>query len=227
MTKISVIIPWRPHPSREFSYQRLIEWYANYFPMIEVISSDSGHKKFNLSASRNLGAKKAIESGCDIIIFNDADTFAKPDQLQHAIAHSEAYCQVAVPYSTYYQHRSVRDSEIFFKKVFMQMSDKRLGYAFSKPSITSSGLPNKMYPCSGIVVVPKDIFNELDGFEESIEGWGPEDVVFHRRYFDLKNTLFTYIDGSVHSTYNDPSWRVRDPKDSSHLAFSRFEDVRK
>jgi hypothetical protein len=64
-----------------------------------------------------------------------------------------------------------------------------------------------MYPCSGVIAVPVHVYNELRGFDTRIKGWGPEDVAFHVNYLNKYRKLFTYLEGTSHSTYNDPSWR--------------------
>jgi predicted glycosyltransferase involved in capsule biosynthesis len=70
-----------------------------------------------------------------------------------------------------------------------------------------NGLPSDLFPCAGSVVFPIKIFQKLGGYEEKISKWGPEDQLLHRLYFDRYNKLFTYVPGTGHSTYNDPSVR--------------------
>jgi predicted glycosyltransferase involved in capsule biosynthesis len=226
MTKISVIIPWREQPSRTFAYHKLIEWYSNYFPNLELISSDSDTQKFELARARNLGAEKAIAGGADILVFNDADAFAYPQSLQNAIAHAESFNEVALPYSVIYQHKNSRETTVFFKKVFMTNSFKALGRVMNKPTIMDDGLPKKLYPCSLITVFPSSIFKELGGFNENIKTWGPEDTLIHRQYFDKYNKLFTYVDGAVHTTHNDPSVRKVNPEYQEYYKLSVFGDKR-
>jgi hypothetical protein len=84
--------------------------------------------------------------------------------------------------------------------------------------LSAEGIPQtQWHPCSGVVAVPKNIFLELGGFEESIEDWGPEDVVFHKNYFKRYGKLFNYVEGDSHSTYNDPTYRVINPEHTKYL----------
>lgn len=228
MTKISVIIPWREQPSRLFAYEKLIEWYQYYFPNLEIIVSDSDTEKFQLSRARNLGAQKAIDMGSDIIIFNDADAFSDPKSLQNAIAHAEQFNEASVPYSTVYQHERNDESEFFFNKIFMKnrpaLFYKKMGRPLYKPSILKTGLPKRLYPCSLVNVFPVNIFQELGGFNEDIKTWGPEDILLHRKYFDKYNKLFVYVEGVVHSTYNDPSVRKINPEYGEYYNVGFFRD---
>ena len=224
MTKISVIIPWREQPSRLLAYNKLTEWYSKYFPNLDLIVSDSDTQKFELSRARNLGAEKAIAAGADIIIFNDADAFANPDSMQNAIAHAEQFNEPALPYSTVYQHKTMKETSFFFQKIFMTNSNKALGRAMYKPRIMDTGLPNKLHPCSLITVFPASVFKELGGFNEDIKSWGPEDTMLHRKYFDTYNKIFVYVDGIVHTTFNDPSIRKVNPDYQEYYKLVRFED---
>jgi hypothetical protein len=60
--KISVIIPWRSHPSRIQAFDKVVDFYKNNFADFDIIISDSLDIDFNLAQARNLGAKKSIES---------------------------------------------------------------------------------------------------------------------------------------------------------------------
>jgi len=221
---ISVVIPWRPQPSRIFAYEKLLDWYKINYPAIDIIVSDSDTHFFELSRARNLGAQKAIDNGADIIIFNDADAFVSIVSMGHAIAHAEDFNEIVLPYSVACQHRSARETNLFFRKVFMRGIDAELGRIMRKPKLLDNGMPNKLYPCSLVTIVPSNIFKAIGGFNEDIKSWGPEDTLFHRQYFDLYGKTFTYIDGYVHTTYNDPSRRKVNSDYLDYYRLTRFED---
>jgi predicted glycosyltransferase involved in capsule biosynthesis len=215
MAKVAVVIPWRAVPSRIPAFEKLLDFYNKNFPDFEVIPSDSDGEIYNLSQSRNLGAKKAIEGGADIIIFNDADSFAKPSLIQKAIEYSIENNEIVAPYNKAHQHYNAEETSLFFKDFDYELP---IGEIVSAPQFFSDGSPpTRWNPCSGVIVVPKNIFLELRGFEERIEGWGPEDAVFHKNYFNLYGKLFHYLDGDYHSTYNDPSYRIVNPEHSKYL----------
>lgn len=215
MTGVSVVIPWRSHPSRELAFYELLDFFKANHPDINIIISDSEKKNFNLSNARNLGAKAAIESGSEIIIFNDADVFTSPESLRHAIEYAKEHNEVVAPYSLYFQHETFEESDTFLKTKDFNLE---LGSLFVAPIIDpDTNTPNRMNPCSGSIVVPTNIFLELGGFEENIVGWGPEDVYFHRMYFNKYGRLFTYVPGNVHSTYNQPEVRLENPGNAYYL----------
>jgi predicted glycosyltransferase involved in capsule biosynthesis len=219
MNKVVVVIPWRKHPQRVYAYKRLLEWYAKYFPDILIISSDSDEKIFGPQRAKNLGSEKAISAGAEIIVFNDADLFQKPEQLRLAILTAKQNNEAANPYSRFCQHETAEQSELFFNEIFMTDYEKDLGEVFTAPEIAKNGLPNKLHPSGGIVVIPASVFQELGRYEESLIGWGPEDQVLHKKYFNKYGKLFSSIPGTVHSTYNDPSYRFRNPENEKYEDF--------
>lgn len=227
MPKVVVVIPWREHPSRVYAYNKLLDWYGHYFSDISVISADSDSGKFNVSQAKNNGASQAIAQGADIIVFNDADAFVKPSQLQNAVAHSESFNEIAVAYSEVCQHTNTKDTRIFFKNLYLKSKDRYLGKRYKKPKMLAEGRPDKLYPCGGVLAVPVGIFKNLDGFEENIIGWGPEDTFFHRKYFDFYKKPFVYVEGILHSTYNDPSWRISGKgHNEKYSRLATFLDIR-
>lgn len=222
--KISVVIPWRSHPSRVEAFEKVVEIYNQHFPEFDIVISDSLDTDFNLAQARNLGAKKAIDSGADIVIFNDADFFATPATIQKAINYAVRNNEITAPYNRYLQHNTAKETAVFLKRLDYRL---KLGKEFSPPTLSySDTLPRRLWPCSGSIVVPKDIFLELGGFEEKIKGWGPEDTMLHRAYFDRYGKLFAYVGGSAHSTFNDPTYRGDRPENQLYKDLVEFKDKR-
>ena len=222
--KIFVVIPWRSHPSRVPAFEKVVELYQTNFPDFEIIVSDSSQEDFNLSEARNLGARRAIESGADLVIFNDADFFVDPSVLKKAITYAVKNNEIAAPYTRYFQHKNAKETSVFLRKI---RYDLKLGKEFSPPTLSySDTLPRRLWPCSGSIVVPINIFEELGGFEEKIKGWGPEDTMLHRTYFEKYGKLFGYISGSAHSTFNDPTYRGDRPENQHFKDLVDFKDKR-
>ena len=222
--KISVVIPWRSHPSRVEAFERVVSLYKQNFPDFDIITSDSLDEDFNLAQARNLGAKKAIESGADIVIFNDADFFAMKDAVERAIAYAVRHNEIVAPYNKYYQHNNLKETATFLRRNDYRL---KLGKYFTPPTLSANDeLPRRLWPCSGSIVVPVEIFKELGGFEEKIKGWGPEDTMFHRAYFEKYGRLFAYVEGSAHSTFNDPTYRGDRPENQYYKDLVDFKDKR-
>jgi predicted glycosyltransferase involved in capsule biosynthesis len=223
--KISVVIPWRTHPSRVRAFEAVINFYKTNFPEFDIIASDSLEENFNLAQARNLGAKKAIEQGSDIIIFNDADFFVSSDSIQRAITFATNHNEIVAPYNLYHQHNNERETFTFLKRMDYRLN---LGKRFTPPTISAKdSLPRRLWPCSGCLIVPKEIFKDIGGFEEKIKGWGPEDTMLHRAYFEKYGKLFAYVSGMAHSTFNDPTVRGDRPENQYYKDLVDFKDKRK
>jgi predicted glycosyltransferase involved in capsule biosynthesis len=220
--KVMVVIPWRAEPSRVGAFKKLCNFFTEHHPDFDLVFSDSEDEIFNRSRSRNLGAKKAIDLDADIIIFNDADFFAQPSSVRKAVKLAYELQEVVLPYNVYCEHNEKKQTNIFLNKINFKNA---IGYQSDEmPKILENGLPNKLYPCSGAVIFPTSIFQELGGYEEKISKWGPEDQVLHRMYFDKYNKLFTYVPGIGHSTYNDPSVRKNLEDHQKFFDFVYFKD---
>jgi len=222
--KISVVIPWRPHPTRIKAFESVVSFYETNFPELDVIPSDSNEDQFNLAQARNLGAGKAITSGSDLIIFNDADFFTSPEALKRAIEFALKHNEIVAPYNVYFQHNNEKETSMFLKRLDYRL---KLGKKFTPPTLSyNDSLPRRLWPCSGSIVVPKEIFLELGGFEEDIKGWGPEDTMLHRTYFEKYGKLFAYVPGAAHSTFNDPTYRGDRPENQKYKDLVEFKDKR-
>jgi len=221
--KVSVVIPWRAHPSRVEAFQKLSSFFTTHHPNFQLIISDSEGDSFSTSNAKNLGAKKAIDLGADIIIFNDADFFVEPESLDNAINIAYELQEVVLPYNKCCQHTKKRQTDIFLKK--MNFS-RAFGVVYNPPVLLENKLPDKLWPCGGAIVFPTSIFKELGGYEEEIAKWGPEDQVLHRKYFDQYDKIFLNIPGTAHSTYNDPTVRYNGsvPEYQKFFDYISFKD---
>jgi predicted glycosyltransferase involved in capsule biosynthesis len=223
--KTVIVIPWRPQPSRVKAYNLLLDFFNTNFPEFPIIVSDNPEKNFSVGTARNLGAKKAIEMGADLIVFNDADLFVSADSLREAIDLARKTNEIVLPYTSYITHRTQQHTDLFFEDLNCNTFIPGT-FVDSPPKILDDGLPSQgLVPCSGCLVVPVKIFTELGGYLE-LEGWAPEDTMLHRKYFDLYQKLFKYTSGTAHSTFNETSQRVQNPKNASWLAYTFFLDKR-
>jgi predicted glycosyltransferase involved in capsule biosynthesis len=220
--EISVVIPWREQPSRIQAFKKLLDFYSSNFPEIKIIVSDSLGEEFHLAQARNLGAQKAIQSGSDIILFNDADFFGSPHGIKKAIRLALKNKEIVAPYNLYFIHNTVEETSLFFENLDYSL---KIGNMLTAPKISKGEpWPKRLWPCSGLIVVPTEIFLSLGGFEEAITGWGPEDTFFHRAYFDKYGKIFGYVFGHGHSTFNNPEVRIERLENQRYKELSEFKD---
>lgn len=182
-------MPWRPTPDRIPIFNKLMAWYKKELPDIQINTVDAGGDIFNVSASRNKGIIQAIDLGADVVIVSDADTFSNKKSLLLACQGAYRNKSITLPYTRC--HLTRRDK-------FEKSGEFDPIYTLHAPSLALNGEEQILYPCSSVVVIPKEVYKEIGGFDENYIGWGIEDQDYHRTYLNRYGKLFDYIDGDVY-----------------------------
>ena len=165
---VSVIVPFRgDNGQRDRIWVWLHERLDAFWWSDEVVTSDSGHEPFNRAASINEGVAKC--SG-DVLVINDADTAAHMawsvpimGALKNGtwtIGHEPgAYCSLGAAAT----------------EMVLAMTPWVTLPAPSELPITE---PERCTSDSGVVILPRQLFERAGGFDERYLGWGCEDVAF-------------------------------------------------
>lgn len=183
--KISVVIPWRAKPDRQYGFNIVKSWYRENFPEASLIFSDDGKKDFCLSGCRNFGVKLAEEGGADIVIINDADTIPEINPLKDSVvaAYNDSY--VHLPYTEY---RSLR------KKGTLEFkSGKQLNQC---DAFIVDGAVSGVY-----VTSPKTWWSHY-GQDERFRGWGFEDAAWYSAHKIILNKEPVRHNGAVYSMHH-------------------------
>ena len=196
---IAIIIPWRSQPKRIYAFNKLINWYKENYNNVEIIVSDSDTNNFSLSRSRNLGAQEAISKGYNILIFNDADAFIEKKYLDLAIKNSIKNKEITVPFSFWIQSISEKENNMLLNKNY---NIDNFSEVFFRPIIMTNKKINQLHPCSGSIVVPSYIYKKINGFDEKINSWGPEDILFHQKYISYYKKPFRYTKGLCYTIHD-------------------------
>jgi Glycosyltransferase like family 2 len=161
---ISFIVPFR---STEFHRVQSSEWVLKKLRQnwdYEIrIGSNMGD--FNRSASRNV---LVGISNADVFVFVDADSYVIKDQIEEGCesALEHGWC---LPYSHYY---SLTESG---SRKFM--ANEKIGHGDDFEFI----FPTTDHPIpavGGCVIVRRDVFETVAGYDERFIGWGEEDRAF-------------------------------------------------
>lgn len=202
--KVSIVIPWRPTDSRMKAFNLINDWYRRNFPEYNIILSDCGSDKFNLSKSRNLGMKKAFDEGSDVVVLSDADVFVSVDSLIESINNSNINKCITNPYTIYIELNS-NSTDMFFNQDRMCMG---LYSWISEVPKLINGKPSSLVPCSGINVIPRSVWNDIDGFDENFVGWGYEDNAYFLKYYNQYGKIYDFINGLAISVYHEKEWAL-------------------
>jgi hypothetical protein len=152
-----VLVPYRGGERwRELSWAYVQgEWAKLGLP---IVTGDRPGP-FNRSAARNAAARKAGD--WDVGIFVDADTIVRDTgPVREAIELAHRTGRVVLPHDRYRAMTASGTGSLFF----------------GRPNWNA--LPSRHPVQGGVVVVPRRAWDRIGGYEERLNGWGGEDVVF-------------------------------------------------
>lgn len=167
---LSVIVPYRPdHGHRDKSWAWVKARWETLLPEAEIIvaSDDGGSSpgEFNHPLAINRAVKQSLG---DVLLIADADTAFDPHWVQRAHLLVECReCAWVMP--TYYDKLTPAFSEWVLEQ------DTRL---IIEPTIDDIEWEGKSVSWSGLVVVPREGFNFVEGYDERFAWWGADDVAF-------------------------------------------------
>jgi predicted glycosyltransferase involved in capsule biosynthesis len=183
--KVAVVIPWRETKSRLPVKNYVEAWYRKNLPEAKIIYSDSGHKHFNLSASRNAGALQALDY--DVIIHNDADTIPNKKSLIKGIKKTYETGYFCNPYDTYHMINTANTYRV-------------LDGLNSPETADYEHIPGA---CSGVVITTPNTWKVVGGFDENFLGWGYEDVAIAVAHGTMMDHGFLIIPGVAYAMSHD------------------------
>lgn len=181
MSKIGLVIPWRPTPSRLKALDAVLDWYKTNLTDIEVFYADRPGEYWNAAGSRNDGVKRAQEAHCDVIIINDGDTIPEIEPLMESIEECQKDGMIHNPYT----HCKYFD---------MEMTDKILSGSDAKL------LKHTLYTGAngGIYVCTPEAWWSVGGMDEKFKQWGPEDSALEIAHKIIKGKPFIKHEGYIY-----------------------------
>lgn len=198
-------------------------WLERNHPEWEIVEGASPEGPFNRGAAINQAARDAGQ--WDVAVVHDADNFASPAKLRLAVerAHS-GVTQVA--HSTYQYLGQEASEEILQNPDGPWWPDLQLLDA--NPATDSKGYNryNRHKHVSGIVAVPRRVWEVTDGFVE-LTGWGSEDSL-HLVMCNALGGGVEWVSGSCYHLWHehageDTTKDIRSKNRQEMLAAKRFE----
>jgi len=173
LNDVSVLIPYKPDNGLR---DRLFKWvktfYETMMPEVELCIGESFSVPFNRSQAINIAAKQATR---DVFVIADADVFYDPQILVQGMKLLKQHPWV-IPYFTW-------------KDLSKSSSEKLLVHSPQWPLPFKVNYKERRFkkskPISGVIIVTRENFNLVKGFDERFAGWGREDNAFK----DAMNTI--------------------------------------
>jgi hypothetical protein len=185
----TVVIPWRPQPSRLAAFDRVVDWYRREFPDARIVPVDSGDEVFNLSRCRNVGVG-LVEDVRSVVVLNDADTIPERGPLLAAVAAAAGSPLVHLPY-TEYRWLGAEGSEQFAEGTPLPECSSELVHG----------------ACSGVYVTTPETWWSHGGQDERFAGWGYEDAAWSVAHETLLGAPPARHEGRVFALHHVPQPR--------------------
>ncbi|AMM20653.1 hypothetical protein AX769_11500 [Frondihabitans sp. PAMC 28766] len=225
---LTVVLPWRPQPSRVAAFDEVHAWYTANLPEAEIVTVDSGDEPFNLARCRNLGVAQAAERsetervgvgsrsagradadpGADVVVIGDADTMPQQGPLREAIVAARTSGRVHLPYTEYHWLGRTGTAE-FRAGTALEACDFEL--------IAGA--------CSGVYVTTPETWWRHGGQDERFRGWGFEDAAWYVAHETLLGAPPQRHDGSVFALHHETQLREGPQYDLNAALMQRYRDA--
>lgn len=149
---VTVAIPWRPQPQRLAAFDVVSEWWRSHG--FEVVTGDSVHESFNVSAARNAAVAKVDTRN---VIVADADTIPDLFAIEKTLQRMEPG-RVVYPFNRYR---------------YLEATPAREGLENIEPAKEWTN------SVGGLLVTTTATYRDLGGFDERFGRWGYEDNAFY------------------------------------------------
>jgi len=180
LSDVSYIIPYRYLDNyRRNNLLFVIDYIKKILPEIELFVLEQDKNRtledipgvkylflknedlFNRSWAFNVAVKHTDKN---LFVFADADIIIKKDDLAQAVSFSNSYLAVK-PFNIRLHVSNEKTNELYETKNWGVTEKDIIGKAENDPF------------CAGIVLMTRQCFNEISGWEEKCYGWGAEDDI--------------------------------------------------
>lgn len=166
---VSVIVPWRPAPSRAPIWSWLIrEWHHHHPGWGPVIEGDPGPGPWCKAAAVDDALQRAHG---DILVIADADVWIGPAALESAVRAVEQGAAWAVPHHSVWRLGPQTTADVLagrpWPTVPANRADQRIPEPFAERSYRGR-------QGGGMVVLPRTVY-EACPLDPRFQGWGQED----------------------------------------------------
>ena len=200
---VTVVIPWRPQPSRERAYDATTRWYRDNLPEARLLPVDSGDAVFNLAQCRNLGVELADDD--DVVVIGDADTLPELEPLLAAIDGARESGRVHLPYTRYHWLGASGTAQ-FATGAPLSTCDHEL----------------VMGACSGVYVAAPDTWRNHGGQDERFRGWGFEDAAWYLAHETILGAPPVRHEGRVYALHHTAEQREGPQYDANAALMERY-----
>jgi hypothetical protein len=196
--KVGIVIPW--HDSGDMDRLNAFTYVYNYLNSLgigQIFIGENFDQPLNRAKMRNNGAHKAIESGCDVLFFNDADCVIPKDQIVQSIQ------EVGEGLTFAHDHWMI-DLTIDQTKQVLKGMDVNSFYIPTKLVRRSGNITPQFNTGQGFSM-KTSTFLTIGGQDEAFRGWGYEDNDF-ASIIDRTIERNRSTPGTFYTLYHKPTY---------------------
>jgi len=200
----TVLVPWRPQPSRLEAFDALRGWYAQNLPDAVIVPVDSDDELFNLSRCRNLGIRSIADEG-QVVVINDADTVPELAPLLEAIEQAASSGLVHLPYDRYHW-----------------LGREGTAQLLSGTEPADCDFELVIGARSGVYVTTPRTWWAHGGQDERFRGWGFEDAAWYVAHQTLLGEAPRRHSGAVYALHHETQLREGPQYDLNAALMDRY-----
>ena len=202
----SLLLPFASNDSRRVNIFCWVQRrWAHLFPGWQLCLGRDSEEDFNRSRARNEAFK--CSTG-DILVLSDADTICTPGQIVEAIRRVQSGVPWVVAHDKYYSL-----TEHYTNELLTERPDVDLG---SLPKYESNWVMTNTSQ-AGVLVIPREGWEKVGGYDERFKGWGYEDNEFAVR-LDREWGFHQRVSGPMLHLWHDPGENFSQP----HIAHNEL-----
>lgn len=192
--KVGIVVPWQDRGDKDraaamrFTVRHL---KGAGLGGVHIGSYPVDGASLNRSRLRNAGAREALASGCDVLLFNDADLVVERAALAEACERALAEERLVWAGTAAYYPDRERTAAVL----------RRGRY---DPRVDTEGLELFQEPRGGPWAMPAAVFEALGGFDELYLGWGYEDIDFEHGASMICGTHGTVVGSARFTLWHTP-----------------------
>lgn len=154
-TDITVCIPWRATSDRTPAYHRVNQHWCDMGFNLRVASDSLGRQPFNLSQARN---RAVLKAKTEFVLLADADTVLERSAIEHAMDVIDPQHDVVWLFNEY----RLLPANAAYVKTLDTVHPLQVYHGSWSPNI----------------LLRRELYWQLGGFDERFKGWGYEDSAF-------------------------------------------------
>lgn len=168
MQSVSVLAPFRSDGGwRDRVFDWITRRYQTLYPEFELCIGTNDDEPFSRSKARNNAFREATG---DILIVSDADTFCSTEAVERAIQEvASGNYPWSIPYTVYFNLAEEATLALLAGDPTVDMPEEVPESSYEHRLLTAE---------SGVLVVSRDTWETVGGYDEGFVGWGYEDNAF-------------------------------------------------